>query len=201
MAKNNKMTRRRGPNKPVTLRDVKNLLESTAELKRFVTSNTGIASTTVGTVVNLTNSIVQGDDLNQRSGDQIKIVKNTLHFRATAVTTSQSFRVIIFKDLTNRGSTPAVTEILNSANYMVMYTPTPMQQSRFKIYADFMLDCNINGETIKHKYVTWKGTKCFYNGSTAVATANGPGALFFLLIGEAGSGLWDWSYQATYHDL
>lgn len=201
MAKGGMKRRSRASSRNVTIRDVKNLLKSTAETKRFVTSSTGVASTTVGTVVNLTNGIVQGDDINQRAGHTIKLTKNKLHFRATALLTSQSFRLIVFKDMTNRGTTPAVTEVLNSANFMVMYNPTTVQQGRFKIIRDVTLDCNLNGEAIKHIYVTWKGTSCFYNGATAVAASNGPGALFFLMIGEAGSGLFDYSYEAQYLDM
>lgn len=166
-----------------------------------MTSNVGIASTTVGTVVNLTNGIVQGDDVSQRSGDKIKLVTNKFHFRSTALLTSQSFRVIIFRDNMNRGTTPAVTEVLNSANFMVMYNPVTMLQGRFKIVKDVTLDCNVNGEAIKHFYLTWKGAPCFYNGATAGAASNGPGALFFLMIGEAGSGLFDYSYEAQYLDV
>lgn len=201
MTKGDSTRSARRSNKVVTLRDVKNLIASTAEIKRFVNLSSGNSSTTVGTVINLTNGIIQGDDINQRTGQQIKILKNTLHFRATALLTSQSFRLIVFKDNDNRGTTPAVTEVLNSANFMAMYNPTPLQQGRFKIFKDVTLDCNLNGEAIKHIYFSWKGVTCFYNGATAVAASNGPGALFYLMIGEAGSGLFDHSFECKYLDM
>jgi hypothetical protein len=200
--KNNNMRRRTKRNtvNGTTKQQVKAMMLSRVELKRFpLISNTN-TNATAGIVNNLTNGIIQGDDINQRSGDQVRIFKHTLRVRATAITVSQTFRFIWFKDNTNRGTTPTVTEVLNSANHMSQYNPAPMQQHRFTILKDFVLNCSLTGESIKERIVTLPGHLVNYNGQTAVAGANGPGAVFLLVIGDSLVGLYDFAYEAVYTD-
>jgi hypothetical protein len=170
------------------------------ERKRFALVSTTNTNATAGIVNNLTNGIVQGDDINQRSGDQIRIVSHELKVRASAVTVSQTFRFIWFRDNMNRGTTPTVTEVLNTANFMSQYSPAPLQQKRFTILRDFSLNCNLTGESIKSRTITLPGANVFYNGATAVAGSNGPGALFLLTIGDSLTGLFDFSYEPVYTD-
>ena len=170
------------------------------ERKRFALISNGNTNSTAGVVNNLTNGIIQGDDITQRSGDQIRIVNHTLKVRASAITVSQSFRFIWFRDNMNRGTTPSATEVLNTANYMAQYNPAPLQQKRFTIIRDFMLNCNLTGESIKSKSLTLPGGNVFYNGATAIAASNGPGALFLLTIGDSITGLFDFSYEPVYTD-
>lgn len=173
---------------------------SLLEKKRFAVVSTTNSNTTSGTVINLTNGIIQGDDVNQRSGDQIRILSHTLNVRASAVTVSQTFRFIWFRDNMNRGTTTSVTEVLNTANFMSQYNPAPLQQKRFTILRDFMLNCNLTGESIKSRNITLPGFPVYYNGGTAVAAANGPGAVFLLVIGDSITGLFDLSYEPVYTD-
>lgn len=187
--------------KYTTASDVRNIIIGNAELKRFVSISSGNSNSTAGVVNNLTNAIVQGDDLNMRTGDQLKVQKHTLHVKTSAITVNQSFRFILFKDNTNRGSTPTVTEVLNTANYLSQYSPVTKQQHRFTILHDFMLNCNVAGESIKSRVVTSKGHRVNYNGSTAVAASNGPGAIFVLCIGDSLTGQFDFSYECVYLDL
>jgi hypothetical protein len=155
-----------------------------------------------GNVINLSNGIIQGDDINQRTGGKIKCTKQILRVRFSAVVASQSVRFIFFKDNTNRGTTPAVTEVLNSASVMSQYNPTVMLQHRFTILADITLNGNLNGEAIKERVVTSKAKyPIYYDATTAIAAANGPGATFVLVIGETASGLYDVAYEAHYLDL
>lgn len=175
-------------------------LERWLEHKRFALVSTTNSNATAGIVNNLTNGIIQGDDINQRSGDQVLIKFHKLTIRASAVTVNQTFRFIWFRDNMNRGTTPGVTEVLNTANFMSQLAPAPMQQKRFTILADFQLDCNVAGEAIKSKVLGQGGTSVYYNGATAVAASNGPGALFLLEIGDSLTGLFDYSYEPIYTD-
>lgn len=170
------------------------------EKKRFALVSTTNTNATAGIVNNLTNGIIQGDDINQRGGDQIRIISHTLHVRASAVTVSQTFRFIWVRDNMNRGTTPSVTEILNTANFMSQYNPAPLQQKRFTILRDFSLNCNLAGESIKSRTINIPGSVVYYNAQTAVAGANGPGALFLLTIGDSITGLFDFSYEPIYVD-
>lgn len=170
------------------------------ELKRFALISTANANATAGSVVNLTNGIIQGDDIVQRSGDQIRIRTHKLTVRASAVAASQTFRFIWFRDNMNRGTTPTVLELLNTASFMSQYNPVSLQQKRFTIIRDVTLDCSLAGEAIKSKSLTSPGTLVNYNGATAVAASNGPGAIFLLEIGDAITGLYDLSYEPVYTD-
>lgn len=170
------------------------------EKKRFALVSTTNTNATAGIVNNLTNGIIQGDDINQRGGDQIRIISHKLHVRASAITVSQTFRFIWIRDNMNRGTTPTVTEVLNTANFMSQYNPAPLQQKRFTILKDFSLNCNLTGESIKSRIIEIPGSVVYYNAQTAVAAANGPGALFLLTIGDAITGLFDFSYEPIYVD-
>nr|QYA72311.1 coat protein [Tobacco albetovirus 3] len=201
MTKRQKRTQTTRSVRSLTTRDVRNIIRGEAETKRFVLVNTLNLNSTAGTVLNLSNGIIQGDDISQRAGDKIRMTKQILRVRATAITNSQTFRFIWFKDNTNRGTTPSVTEVLNSASFMAQYNPVTLLQHRFTILKDVELDCSLSGESIKHLVMTHGGTSCFYNGTTAVASANGPGAIFLLVIGDSIVGTWDVGYEAHYLDL
>lgn len=201
MSKRQKRTTTSRSVRSLTTKDVRNIIRGVSEVKRFTLVNTLNLNATAGTVLNLSNGIIQGDDVSQRAGDKIRMTKQMLRVRASAITVSQTFRFIWFKDNTNRGTTPGVTEVLNSANFMAQYNPVTMLQHRFTILKDMVLDCNLSGESIKHLVVQHGGTSCFYNGATAVAASNGPGAIFLLVIGDAITGTWDVGYEAHYLDL
>ncbi|CAA24714.1 coat protein [Satellite tobacco mosaic virus] len=186
--------------KSATMRAVKRMINTHLEHKRFALINSGNTNATAGTVQNLSNGIIQGDDINQRSGDQVRIVSHKLHVRGTAITVSQTFRFIWFRDNMNRGTTPTVLEVLNTANFMSQYNPITLQQKRFTILKDVTLNCSLTGESIKDRIINLPGQLVNYNGATAVAASNGPGAIFMLQIGDSLVGLWDSSYEAVYTD-
>lgn len=194
------MTSKRNQMKNRKSRPTRRVVNRVLEKKRFALVSTTNTNATAGVVNNLTNGIVQGDDINQRSGDVIRIVNHTLKIRASAVTVSQTFRFIWFRDNMNRGTTPTVVEVLNTANFMSQYAPAPLQQKRFTIIKDVFLNCNLAGESIKSRSFTLPGTEVFYNGATSVAASNGPGALFLLTIGDSITGLFDFSYEPVYTD-
>lgn len=181
-------------------RSVRRALDKFVEKKRFALISNTNGNTTAGVVNNLTNGIVQGDDINQRSGDQVRIKTHRLHIRASAITVSQTFRFLLVRDNMNRGTTPTVLEVLNTANFMSQYNPTSLQQKRFTIMRDVSLDCSLTGESIKHVTFELPGSLVSYNGATAVAASNGPGAIFLLEIGDSLTGLYDFSYEPIYTD-
>lgn len=198
---NKKMVTRPTKSRLATVSDVKRILRDQAELKRYVLVSVTNGNTTAGSVTNLSNGIIQGDDLTQRAGDQIRAVRHILSVRATAITVSQTFRFILFKDNNNRGTVPTVLEVLSNVNFMSPYAPAPLQQHRITILKDFKLNCSLTGESIKSRTLTLPGNLVSYNGATAVAASNGPGALFLLVIGDSNVGLWDFSYEAHYTDI
>lgn len=172
------------------------------EKKVFSVSTVGLAVATGGTMIDVTNGIIEGDDLSNRSGTAIKLVRIRALYRGTAVTTSSSVRFILFRDMLNQGSTPSTVNLLPAGNWISQYSDTrEIQQHRFKILHDVTLDLSIAGENVKTRQydIPVSGTT-YYNGATAVAASNGPGAIFCLIIGNAISTATDHTIQLVFTD-
>lgn len=182
---------------------MRRILENQAEKKTQIVSNSGVGVTAVGTMINLSNNVIQGDDLNNRSGDKINVVGTRLLMRAVALVNSQTIRFILVSDNFNQGTTPAVTDVLNAASFIGNYNQTlVVQQKRFTIHGDWAVDVNINGESVKSLVKTFGRTGAiFYNGATAVASSNGRRACFLLVIGSSATGTYDFSWEVRYTDM
>jgi len=192
-------SRRNTPNMAAIAR---NVLASQIENKVSSISAIGTAIVTTGNMINVTNNIIQGDDISQRSGTAIKLKRFRLLFRGTASATSASVRFILLRDMFNQGTTPAVSNILPATNWISQYADTrEMQQHRFKIITDVMMDLNIAGENvITRQYdIPVKGT-VYYNGPAAVSTDNGQGAVFLLVIGNSVLTAYDYTVQTVFTD-
>lgn len=180
----------------------RSVLSNSLERKVFSITATGVAVLTAGTVVNVTNGVIEGDDIGQRQGTVIKLSRFRILYRATASATSSSIRFILFRDMFNQGTTPAVADILPSGQWISQYADTRvMQQHRFKILNDVMLDLEIAGSNVKTRQydVPVKGNVA-YNGATAVSASNGAGAVFLLVIGNAITTQYDYTIQLLFTD-
>jgi len=178
------------------------MINNRAEHKVLSKTNLSNTTTTAGVVINLSNDIVQGDNFDNRSGDTIRILRTRYRVQFTAVTTSSHNRVIIFRDLQNQGTTPAVTDVLDSASFISGYDGLNVfQQKRFVIMYDWMSNNNLNGETLTSAvYTSNSPYKIFYNGAASVASANGKGALFALVIGSSASATFNHDVELVYTD-
>lgn len=178
------------------------IFDSRVEKKVYSLTAVGTTVLTTGNVIPITNGIIEGDDINQRSGTAIRLSRFRILYRATAITTSSSIRFILFRDMFNQGTTPTAINLLPNNNWISQYADTrEIQQHRFKILNDIMIDLNIAGENVVTKQfdVAAKGM-VFYNGSSAVATDNGQGAVFLLVIGNAVSTSYDYTIQTVFTD-
>lgn len=159
-------------------------------------------SSITGVVHSLTLGIIEGDDITNRSGTVIRLARLRMLYRGAAVTTSSSLRFILFRDMFNQGTLPSVVELLPANNLTSQYSDVrEMQQNRFHIVHDHMMDVNVNGRTVVTKQfdLNIEG-KVYYNGTTAVATANGRGALFLLVIGATNNSVYDVTSQVIFTD-
>lgn len=184
-------------------RQMRSILHREAEKKVAVVGGSATSITTAGTVINLSNGIAQGDEFYQRSGDKITILHQQLKTRFVALTTSQTCRFILFVDRFNQGTTPVVLDVLSTANYISTYAQLDViQQRRFGIIRDWTVDCSIAGRDIvsNTKFINGDYT-VYFNGSTFVASANGKGALFLMVIGSAATGIYDHNWEASYIDM
>ena len=195
--------------KPNVRKVVKQMLESRLERKVIASTTSAIDWLTAGVVSLVSTDVAQGDDIGNRAGDIIRPKK--LVFRlATAcnlpIAGSMLNRVIIFQDTMANGSTPAVTDVLNSASNMSPYKPVTLQEHRFKILKDFVVSSVNATDTEKLEFI-WnipmRGS-IHYVGATAVAASAGKNSLYALFIsdtqGTAGQKTYVWSYQLEYTD-
>lgn len=171
---------------PVSKTAVKQILQSRQESKQMTVSNVvSIPFATAGTVFQL-DTIGQGDDINQRSGDTIRI--NALEFFLSAYEptagTSTVFRVMLFSDSMANAAIPAVTDVLDSANFTAPIKGINFQRRRFKVLVDkdFVLCNNTQVQEVPvHVRLPLKITR-YYNDTTNGTSGIGKNALFCLVI-------------------
>nr|WRQ64674.1 structural protein [Riboviria sp.] len=181
---------------------VNRMINSRAEHKVLSKTNLANTTATAGTVINLSNDIIQGDNFDNRSGDTIRVLKTKFKIQFQGVTTDSVNRYIVFRDMQNLGTTPAVTDVLNSASFISGYDGLNVyQQKRFVILKDYSMTNNINGQTLLYdEYTNNTPYKIYYNGATAVASANGKGALFVLVIGSGSTATFNLDVELVYTD-
>ena len=184
-----------------TLAIVKAYMRNTLEKKVFSVSAVGTAITTAGVVIPITNGIIEGDDIANRQGTVINLLRSRILLRAVG-TASHSQRFILFRDMLNLQAFPTTNLLLPTGTWISQYSDVrEMQQHRFKIIKDITMDLNVAGRNVvtKEYDIPLKG-KVFYNGATAVAASEGPGAYYLLVIGSAVSGSYDYTIQTVFND-
>jgi ribosomal protein S8 len=195
-------SRKNSVRKPSVASLVRAAMLTMQEHKVRSTQASGTTISSSGAIIPLTNGIVEGDDVNMRSGTTIKMLQQHFRYAFNMTSSDQSARFIIFADMINTGVQPTVTEVLPTTGYLSHYSDVrQLQQKRFKILLDDTIDCSVNGPSrlSKKAEIKWKG-QVFYNAATAVTTANGKGALFLLVIGSLNTGVYDYDWQCVYTD-
>ncbi len=190
----NRMKQRRvtSGSRVVTERHLKAALRShdlaTRERKVFSATTSGTCSV-AGVVGNLSGSIVQGDDVEQRNGQQILLNHCWFSFQATmnSLATSDRVRFLVFYDTQNQNSVPSVADIFDSASVVSPYNVTNKLANRFKVYIDHTFQLNTSGNAGKHQVFTVKTGELplYFAGSTG----NGRNGLFFLIISDTPTNL------------
>ncbi len=160
------------------------------ELKQYMFDQGGTVATTAGTILNLSQFIIQGDSFNQRDGMQIFMEKVRIRFNGSIPTLGvfANLRFILFQDTQAHGAPPLVIDVLEIAG--VNSTPNIVQQQgrRFRILKDHTMSLCANGkQTQLEDFTMGVKRKVTYNGTTSVSTANGPNSLFILIITDLGA--------------
>jgi len=167
---------------------VKQIVLSQKEIKNFAVANTFV-NNVAGTVTPMTQGIIQGDNINQRSGDTIFPMHTNVNLTFLGgVGSTQSFhRFIIFQDTLNTGASPLVSDILDGSLFNSTYAVIYRQQRRFKILYDRLFGvvagANSNATHAQIK-IKLKG-KIMYNGTSNVLASNGPGSMWFLTLTDS----------------
>jgi len=198
----------------ITKRSVKQMIQgellAKSEIKVQDTPQLAQAGSLTGTILNVTQQIIQGDLISQRTGNQISLhhVEIRLNaYNAGTFATSQ-VRIIVFQDTQNLGVIPAVTDLLSTANYSSFYNSTEQyQQRRFKILDDWISPLNASAANASVAYL-----KCFkmgrlnkqvtFQGVTNIAGSNGRNAVFACIIFPNATGItYDFNSLVQYTDL
>jgi len=206
--KNGPKRRRLNPpsrGKLVTKTAVKQILQSRQELKVNSSGTTaGVAFTTAGVVTPL-DTVGQGDDINQRSGDTVQLKHLRLQISAYEPTAnvSSTWRLIVFSDTMANGAAPAVTDVLDSASFASPYKGINAQRRRFKILHDklhVLVGTQPNQEVFDIVDIPLNITR-YYNDTTATSTNIGKNALFALVISSNGTtSVYARNFQIRYTD-
>lgn len=197
-------------NNKLISRAVKDVLNSRVEHKRATTVVAAANWATAGAVIAVSQFIVQGDDIANRSGDTIYLENVKVRINSVYTDSGTGFalnavvRVILFSDNMDTGTVPAVTDVLQSASQLSGFNQVSKQAGRFKIYFD---------ESWVHNADTWVAKKCFermvkvnrkvHFTAASGASSNGRNSVYALFISDsanAGFLQYTWSYDMQYTD-
>lgn len=144
-----------------------------------------------GVIVPLT-YVAQGTDYTNRVGDSIKLQK--LEFKAAIVKSNSSItttcRCIIFRDLDNYGTIPAVTDLMQviGAGDAPLSAYKFLNRKRFSILYDELLELCANGDQGQVIAVDIPHSgHVLYLGSAANAASQGKGGIYVLFISNEGT--------------
>lgn len=166
-------------------KQVRQALRLSKELKNYAATSTNV-DTVAGQMYYLSQGVIQGDAINQRSGDSISPTRLDLNYSLISGvgSTNSVHRVVVFQDRYNLGATPFIVDVLDGGVFNSTYNVRNRQQNRFKILYDKMhgiVGAADSAATHVQKRINLKG-KIEYNASTNVVGANGPGAIMMFTL-------------------
>lgn len=177
--------------KPTTTRKiVRDVLQSTAEHKYYtVQVALGAASSNAGTILALTQGLIEGDTIENRSGRQIQHMESHLRISVNlpALALTGSIRFIWVADNMNVGTTPTVAQILDSANVTSPYALSAVSNKQFTILSDRIYSMVVGGSNqhITPVFTSKNKRKILFSGSANLSASNGRGSHFVLIITDA----------------
>lgn len=185
--------RRRAPlarRQPTSREEVKNVVKSiiglNLEHKRanLLISNT---ASSAGQVLCLSQFIIEGDGISQRTGRLINVTGLTLRYTRVVnslTNNSSNLRTIVFLDTQNQGTFPAVLDVLTSANPPSGFEVNNAQQHRFRILHDTHESLSASSATHRKSDTIQFRPKfqIHYGGAADAAASNRKNAVFFLVI-------------------
>lgn len=135
--------------------------------------------------VTLLTPIAEGDDYSQRNGRSVKAKR--INFRGMLKHDSggdacQFVRIMIVNDLHQDGTIPAVTDILNSADYNSFREIS--DADRFRVLFDKTVTVTANNEGKVIRFNKDLNHKVEFINTTAAQASMGGGTLYLLLIGS-----------------
>lgn len=172
------------------IKDVKELIN--VERKFFDVSQSGLAPGTAGAVYPLS-QIAQGDAYNNREGNSCKVISELLRMEFALNTANEYdfMRCILFIDNENSNATPAVTDVLESAN--TNSSLNHVNGKRFSIIRDAKIALKKDMNATQYK--TFSKLKNHLKWSSGTATDTREGHIYLLVIGAQNVNPSNFSYN------
>lgn len=176
-----------------------NYVAQNTERKYHINTLGSTLASATGTVIGLTQPIIEGDTVTQRSGSQINF--RSLRFKISYFLNSLNpfaqFRIIIFYDTNNVGSVPAVNEVLQTTTLTSQYNINNLLQNRF-VYLYDVTRPMVSSTHTQLRYDEFNYTrdlKVTYNAATNVSNANRKNSFFVLIITDASVNFPSYAYD------
>lgn len=193
-------------NKPNVRRLVKNEITRTLEEKYFISTLASTASLAGGVIFPVTQLIIEGDEVNQRTGRQITLtgVRFSLNASLPALGLAGSLRVLLFSDTMNLGTGILTTDVINAATITAPVLATGYQEKRFKFHLDHVFSMVVGGADQQvHLLLDRKlSHKVTYNNSGNTTNANSRNAMYLLFLTDLAANTPNYSYDIVvkFHD-
>ncbi len=153
-----------------------------------VLDNSGNTSyTSAGTVLPVS-LMGQGSDYNQRDGLSIRARNLVLNYYGVFNSlggAAQTLRVMVLQDLENQGSTPSVTNILESASIVAPYLH--YVGDRFRVLYDEAQTFTSSAPAKYHRVVCPIDSHVTFKDTTSIASGGWNGQLYLLIISDQAS--------------
>jgi hypothetical protein len=154
------------------------------ETKFLDTNSSGTASQS-GSVEYLS-GIAQGLTSETRVGDSLRIQRFAVKFSVSTTLTIADVRVIIFRDLQNRGATPTGSDLLSDsggAGAALSQRNWDNKRTRFSILSDDLI--SLSSAAVPNANLTYTSTHnghIYYKGTTAAVTDAAEGSVFMMVL-------------------
>ena len=161
------------------------------EIRKLINIETKVLDTTNGAnipntgTISTISTIAQGLNYTDRIGDSIKMQRMEVRFRwqIGASATKTFVRAIVFRDLDNYGTAPAVTDLLEAAD--VLAPVKYLNKDRFSVLYDEVQTLQSVNETASVSvFCTPHEGHIKYLGTTAANASNGKGSVYICWVGS-----------------
>ena len=175
-----------GTQKALVRQMIRGALVSVQETKVRNTLLTGQTAAIAGTVWAITQGIVQGDTISQRSGSVIVVKKLGVSLNAFITTVTAALRVIVVSDTHANSAIPTVSDVLDSASYLAGRNGINIQNKRFNFLYDRRHSMCAGGsnQQLSLELDFPLRTRVAYTGTTDVAAANGTNSFYFIILAD-----------------
>nr|WRQ64679.1 structural protein [Riboviria sp.] len=186
---------------------IRGQLEHVTENKLFTNTIGATNATAAGVITPLSQEIVQGDNLDARTGDKIVMKHLTLRLQTTlnVALTTATIRFILFADTMANGSVPVVGDVLSASTVTASYQCIALLKNRFKILIDKTIPMVLGGsnQTVSTVAQFKLDMPVYYQNTNNVAGANSKNCLFALIITDAAATppIYSFTTQHKYVDV